>query len=96
MENKKRLTITLSSQVLKYLSETAKNKGLSKSALITVALENTRKGKIKHKKERTRLKVRSFGACFDKAILTLWLKTRQGTSPFCYIQKAFLLIGNSV
>ena len=44
MENKKRLTITLSSQVLEYLSETAKNKGLSKSALITVALEKYKEG----------------------------------------------------
>jgi predicted DNA binding CopG/RHH family protein len=44
LENKKRLTITLSSQVLEYLSETAKNKGLSKSALITVALEKYKEG----------------------------------------------------
>ena len=44
LENKKRLTITLSSQVLKYLLETAKNKGLSKSALITIALEKYKEG----------------------------------------------------
>ena len=44
MESKKRLTITLSSQVLEYLSETAKNKGLSKSALITVAIEKYKEG----------------------------------------------------
>lgn len=42
MENKKRMTITLANQVLEYLSETAKNKGLSKSALITIALEKYR------------------------------------------------------
>lgn len=44
LENKKRLTITLANQVLEYLSETAKNKGLSKSALITIALEKYREG----------------------------------------------------
>lgn len=65
MENKKRLTITLANQVLEYLSETAKNKGLSKSALITIALEKYREGqKWAQKKERTRWKVRSIGYLF--------------------------------
>ncbi|MGX6395505.1 ribbon-helix-helix domain-containing protein [Lactiplantibacillus pentosus] len=43
MEKKKRLTITLSENVLNCLSEIAKDKGLSKSALITVALEEYKK-----------------------------------------------------
>lgn len=43
LEKKKRLTITLSKNVLNYLSEIAKDKGLSKSALITVALEEYKK-----------------------------------------------------
>ena len=44
MSKKKRLTITLSEQVLEYLDEVAKKKGLSKSALITIALEEYKKG----------------------------------------------------
>lgn len=44
MSQKKRLTITLSEQVLEYLENVAKNKGLSKSALITIALEEYKKG----------------------------------------------------
>lgn len=44
MSKKKRLTITLSEQVLEYLDEVAKEKGLSKSALITIALEEYKKG----------------------------------------------------
>lgn len=47
---KKRLTITLSPAVLEYLENTAKEKGLSKSAVITVALEEYKKGQKKHKK----------------------------------------------
>lgn len=41
---KKRLTITLSEQVLEYLEKVAKDKGFSKSALITLALEEYKKG----------------------------------------------------
>lgn len=44
MSKKKRLTITLSEQVLEYLDEVAKKRGLSKSALITIALEEYKKG----------------------------------------------------
>ncbi|MCD5250652.1 ribbon-helix-helix protein, CopG family [Enterococcus faecalis] len=44
---KKRLTITLSPAVLEYLENTAKEKGLSKSAVITVALEEYKKGQKK-------------------------------------------------
>ncbi|HHR3030819.1 TPA: CopG family transcriptional regulator [Listeria monocytogenes] len=44
MSKKKRLTITLSEQVLEYLDKVAKEKGLSKSALITIALEEYKKG----------------------------------------------------
>lgn len=43
LEKKKRLTVTLSENVLSYLAEIAKDKGLSKSALITVALEEYKK-----------------------------------------------------
>lgn len=43
LEKKKRLTVTLSENVLSYLEEVAKAKGLSKSALITVALEEYKK-----------------------------------------------------
>ena len=45
---KKRLTITLSDSVLENLEKMAKEMGLSKSAMISVALENYKKGhKIK-------------------------------------------------
>lgn len=44
MSQKKRLTITLSEQVLEYLENVAKDKGLSKSALITIALAEYKKG----------------------------------------------------
>ena len=44
MSKKKRLTITLSEQVLEYLDKVAKEKGLSKSSLITIALEEYKKG----------------------------------------------------
>lgn len=44
---KKRLTITLSELVLENLDEMAKKMGLSKSAMISVALENYKKGQEK-------------------------------------------------
>ncbi|MFR6494971.1 MAG: CopG family transcriptional regulator [Lactococcus lactis] len=43
MSEKKRLTISLSDNIFKYLESVSKEKGLSKSAMITVALENYRK-----------------------------------------------------
>lgn len=42
--NKKRLTITLAESVLIDLEKMAKDKGLSKSAVITIALEEYKKG----------------------------------------------------
>lgn len=56
---KKRLTITLSPAVLEYLENTAKEKGLSKSAVITVALEEYKKGQKKSIKKRAILAGRS-------------------------------------
>ena len=47
---KKRLTITLSDSVLENLEKMAKEMGLSKSAMISVALENYKKGQVKKKK----------------------------------------------
>ena len=44
---KKRLTITLSDSVLENLEKMAKEMGLSKSAMISVALENYKKGQVK-------------------------------------------------
>ena len=45
---KKRLTITLSDSVLENLEKMAKKEmGLSKSAMISVALENYKKGQVK-------------------------------------------------
>lgn len=44
MAEKKRLTISLSPSVLETLEKLAKEKGLSKSAMITVALEEYKKG----------------------------------------------------
>lgn len=41
---KKRLTISLSDSIFKKLESLAKDKGLSKSALITVAIEEYKKG----------------------------------------------------
>lgn len=43
-KNKKRLTITLADSVLENLEKTANEKGLSKSAIITLALEEYMKG----------------------------------------------------
>ncbi|WP_412927282.1 hypothetical protein [Lactiplantibacillus plantarum] len=57
--------------------------------------KSKRKDRNKHKKRAHPSKARSLIACSDTVILTLWLKIRQGTSLFCYIRKAFLLIGNS-
>ena len=54
-EIKKRLTITMSSNMYSELENLAKEMGLSKSALLTVAFEEfkqKRKGKKIHKKER--------------------------------------------
>ena len=48
---KKRLTITLSDSVLENLEKMAKEMGLSKSAMISVALENYKKGQ-ENKKSR--------------------------------------------
>ena len=42
--NKKRLTITLAEKVYSELEKMAKEKGLSKSAMLTVALEEYKKG----------------------------------------------------
>lgn len=41
---KKRLTVTLSEKVYSDLEKIAKEKGLSKSAMLTVALEEYKKG----------------------------------------------------
>lgn len=43
MSNKKRLTITLSDNVLEYLDKQSQEKGLSKSAIITIALDAYKK-----------------------------------------------------
>lgn len=43
MSEKKRLTITISENIYEYLEMISKEKGLSKSAMITVSLENYRK-----------------------------------------------------
>ena len=48
---KKRLTITLSDSVLENLEKMAKEMGLSKSAMISVALENYKKGQVNKKAE---------------------------------------------
>jgi len=45
-EAKKRLTITMSQNIYKDLERLAKEKGLSKSALITIAIQNYEKGQI--------------------------------------------------
>lgn len=41
---KKRLGITISPKILEDLEKLAKEKGLSKSAIITLAIENYKKG----------------------------------------------------
>lgn len=46
-KKKKRLTITMSESILNNLEEMAKEMGLSKSAVITIALEEYRKGQKK-------------------------------------------------
>lgn len=42
--HKKRLTITISPNIYEELEKLAKEKGLSKSAMLTVAFENYKKG----------------------------------------------------
>ena len=42
--HKKRLTITISSNIYEELEKLAKEKGLSKSAMLTIAFENYKKG----------------------------------------------------
>lgn len=44
MNEKKRLTISLSENVLKELEELAKDRGMTKSVIITLALEEYKKG----------------------------------------------------
>lgn len=43
-EEKKRLTITISENIYSDLEKLAKEKGLSKSAMITVAIQEYKKG----------------------------------------------------
>ena len=50
MKHEKRLTITLSDSVFKNLEDMAKELGLSKSGMISVALENYKKGQVNKKK----------------------------------------------
>ena len=47
VKHEKRLTITLSDSVFKNLEDMAKELGLSKSGMISVALENYKKGQVK-------------------------------------------------
>ena len=42
--HKKRLTITISPNIYEELEKLAKEKGLSKSAMLTIAFENYKKG----------------------------------------------------
>lgn len=50
---KERITISLTPQALKELEELAKERGMTKSVVITLALEEyKRKGKNENKKER--------------------------------------------
>ena len=42
--HKKRLTITISPNIYEELEKLAKEKGLSKSAILTIAFENYKKG----------------------------------------------------
>lgn len=44
MKNKKRFTITMSEKMYKDLEQLCKEKGLSKSAMLTVTLEEYKKG----------------------------------------------------
>ncbi|WP_391123529.1 CopG family transcriptional regulator [Psychrobacillus sp. L3] len=44
MKDKKRFTITMSETIYEYLEKLCKEKGLSKSAMLTVALEEYKKG----------------------------------------------------
>ncbi len=44
MKDKKRFTITMSESIYDYLEELCKEKGLSKSAMLTVVLEEYKKG----------------------------------------------------
>lgn len=44
MRNKKRFTITMSETIYEHLEKICKEKGLSKSAMLTVAFEEYKKG----------------------------------------------------
>ena len=68
---KKRLTITLSDSVLENLEKMAKEMGLSKSAMISVALENYKKGQVKKKSRAGR---RGFWIYYTWVNYTVWQK----------------------
>ena len=50
MSNKKRITISLSDKILVNLEKMSKDKGLSKSAMITLALEEYSRKESEQKK----------------------------------------------
>lgn len=58
MKNKKRFTITMSESVYDYLEKVCKEKGLSKSAMLTVVLEEYKKGQKWTEKKRPPARVR--------------------------------------
>ena len=60
----------------------AKEKGLSKSALITIALGEYKKGQNGHKKERLGKRYAQSTTHFCKVNISLWLKIKQDTSLF--------------
>ena len=87
---KKRLTITLSDSVLQNLEKMAKEMGLSKSAMISVALENYKKGQEKYKKPCWQALAKQNISWVN---YILWLKKKQDISLFCSILIRFQKIG---
>ena len=86
---KKRLTITLSDSVLENLEKMAKEMGLSKSAMISVALENYKKGQ----KKKSRAGRRGFWIYYTWVNYTVWQKKKQDTSLSYSIPIQFQKIG---
>nr|AGO03658.1 putative plasmid copy-number control protein [Lacticaseibacillus paracasei] len=96
--NKKRITVSLTEDQYFTLENLAKEKGFSKSAILALALENYSRKELEQKNKRKlglgKTIVSAKHCCSIKAILTLWQKTNQDTSPFCYIPNLFQKIGN--
>ena len=80
--------------MLENLEKMAKEMGLSKSAMISVALENYKKGQSKIKKSRAGR--RGFWIYYTWVNYTVWQKKKQDTSLSYSIPIQFRRLGNEI